>query len=299
MVRRIEALQGRGPARQTSGALSWASAERPDVLLIIASNFLSNGAKNFLDSYVRNNKPAFKIKIWERPDLERLVLGKPLVMRKYDLGGEFEFLTILHPAHVSYLHDPPLNTLDYFFKVLDGLEHGDRSSFMFGAFLSIINPEFAEPSDLKRQTLGDLAKTQLNYADFRKKVYALAREVSPFFLVQSIVFHELASLFRSGDKTNVETYRESMRRSIAFFEQKLKKPHPDAETLRACIRDLTRSIDAADERTDRSYEQYCAFCEQVVAPLFDEVLPMPDQVKRLIEEEAKYAAIHDDEGADR
>src|SRR5205823_1171452 len=65
------------PPEKLQGALSWASAERPDVLLIIASNFLSNGAKIFLESYARNNKPSFKIKIWERPDLERLVLGKP------------------------------------------------------------------------------------------------------------------------------------------------------------------------------------------------------------------------------
>src|SRR5206468_4645545 len=137
----------------------WAAAERPDVALIIASNFLSNAAKNFLESYQRNNKPSFKIKIWERPNLERFVLGKPLVMRKYNLGGEFEFLNILHPAHVTYLRNPPLNTLDYFFNVLDGLEHSERSSFLFGAFLHIINPEFVEATDPKRQTLGDLAKT--------------------------------------------------------------------------------------------------------------------------------------------
>jgi hypothetical protein len=283
------------PPGKLQGLLSWAAAERPDVVLIIASNFLSNGAKNFLESYTRNNKPSFKIKVWERPDLERLVLGKPLVMRKYGLGGEFEFLNILHPAHVTYLRNPPLNTLDYFFKVLDGLEHSERSSFLFGTFLHIINPEFVEPTDSKRQTLGDLAKTKVNYADFRKKVYALAGQVSPIFLIRSIVFEELSSLFMSGDKTNVEEVRKNMRESVSWFEEKLKKPHPDPETIRACIRDLSRSIENAEERTNEGYERYCSFCEKVVVPLLEEVLPIPPHVKQLIEEETAYAEAHRDE----
>ena len=283
------------PPEELQGLLSWAAAERPDVILIIASNFLSNPAKNYLESYTRNNKPSFKIKVWERPDLERFVLGKPLVMRKYGLGGEFEFLNILHPTHVAYLRDPPLNTLDYFFEVLDGLEHQERSSFLFGAFLHIINPEFVEPTDPKRQTFGDLAKTKVNYADFRKKLYALAHQVSPLFLIQSIIFHELSSLFRSGDKTSVERYRDEMRKSAAFFEEKLKKPHPDSETLRACIRDLSHNIKKAEERTNESYERYCSFCEKVVGPLLDEVLPMPPDVRRLIEKEAAYAEAHKDD----
>src|SRR5947208_11260223 len=55
------------PPDKLQGLLAWAAAERPDVVLIIASNFLSNAAKNFLESYARSNKPSFKIKVWERP----------------------------------------------------------------------------------------------------------------------------------------------------------------------------------------------------------------------------------------
>ncbi len=67
------------------GALSWATAKRPDKLLIIVSNFLSNSTKEYLTDYIEGNKPSFKIKHWEKPDLERLSLGKPALPMKYGL----------------------------------------------------------------------------------------------------------------------------------------------------------------------------------------------------------------------
>ncbi len=73
------------PSDKIQGALSWASAERPDKLLFIASNFLSNPTKDHLESYIRNNRPSFRIKYWEKPDLERLSRGKIELLRKYNL----------------------------------------------------------------------------------------------------------------------------------------------------------------------------------------------------------------------
>ena len=49
------------PPDKLQGALAWATAERPDKLLIIVSNFLSNPTKDYLDSYTRNTKPSFRI----------------------------------------------------------------------------------------------------------------------------------------------------------------------------------------------------------------------------------------------
>ncbi len=73
------------PPDKIQGALAWATAERPDKLLIIASNFLSNPTKDHLESYIRNNKPTFRIKYWEKPDLERLSQDKPKLLKKYKL----------------------------------------------------------------------------------------------------------------------------------------------------------------------------------------------------------------------
>ncbi len=73
------------PPDAIQGALSWATSKRPHTLLIIASNFLSNAAKDYLVDYQRENKPYFRIKYWERPTLERLSLSKPALLIKYGL----------------------------------------------------------------------------------------------------------------------------------------------------------------------------------------------------------------------
>jgi hypothetical protein len=277
------------PPEKLQGLFSWASAERPDVALIIASNFLSNGAKNYLETFARNNKPPFKIKIWERPDLERFILGKPLVMRKYGLGGEFEFLNILHPAHVAYFRRPGVNTLGYFFQLLDALEPDERNSFFCGSFIYVINPEFEEPTDLKRQAICDLAKGKVNYPEFRKKCYTLAHDMSPHLIIQAIIFSELSTKFNCADKTNTEQVRENMEQSLAFFEEKLQRPHPDPETIKACVKDMKAGIENIEDQTAANYERYCSFCEKVVAPLLQEKHPVPPEVLRLIEEEESYA----------
>ncbi len=73
------------PPDVLQGALSWATSERPDKLLVIASNFLSNPTKDFLRDYEKNTKPHFKIKCWERPRLEKLSLGKLNLLKKYEV----------------------------------------------------------------------------------------------------------------------------------------------------------------------------------------------------------------------
>jgi hypothetical protein len=64
------------PARDLQNMLAWAQAERPDVALFIVSNFLSNPAKTYLETYKRNNNPPFEIEVWERTQLESMTRGK-------------------------------------------------------------------------------------------------------------------------------------------------------------------------------------------------------------------------------
>jgi len=265
---------------------------RPDVALIVVSNFLSNAAKNHLESFKRNNKPSFKLKVWERPDLERFTLGKALLLRKYDLCGDFEFLDILHPAHVEYLRHPPINTFDYFFEVLDRLDPAERRSFFTGSFMLIINPEFETATDSKRQTFGELAKGKITYTEFRKRCYEEAQYLSQHFLIQAIMFHELTGAFGCADRTDVQRVRKNMKRSLSFFEAKLKRPHPDPETIQGCIDQMKESLENIEERTAANYERYCAFCEKVVAPLLEEQLPVPPDVRKLAAEEEAYARKH-------
>jgi len=73
------------PPKELRNMLAWAEAERPDVALFMVSNFLSNPAKDYLETYRRNNKPPFKIRWWERPQIVRMLRRKIALQRKYDL----------------------------------------------------------------------------------------------------------------------------------------------------------------------------------------------------------------------
>ncbi len=272
------------PPEKLHALLTWASTERADVALIVASEFLSNPAKNWIDTYRRENRPPFKIKVWERPDLEKLCIGKPLLMRKYGLEGEFEFLNILHPAHVRYLKHPPLNSLDYFFGVLDELEPGERKSFFLMSILCIINPQADEPTDAHRQSLGDLIRGKIDYVTFRQKCYSLAGYISPDIIVMAIVHRELSMRFVAGDITAIQEARQNMLDGIAFFEDELTKPKKDYATIRSCIKDLKARIPGIEEQIRKNYGVYCSFCEKVVVPLFKEPpRPLPTFLRKYSE----------------
>src|SRR5438128_340040 len=81
----LQILLHREVGENESRNLACGEAEAPDVALIIVSNFLSNPAKDYLDDYRRNRKPFFKIKVWEKPTLEKLASRKISLLRKYDL----------------------------------------------------------------------------------------------------------------------------------------------------------------------------------------------------------------------
>lgn len=73
------------PVGELQNLLAWAQAERPDTALFVASGFLSNPAKDYLEKYVRNQKPPFRIKYWERPKLEQLCAHKRTLLMDHNL----------------------------------------------------------------------------------------------------------------------------------------------------------------------------------------------------------------------
>lgn len=74
--------KGVPPAKLESG-VTWALSQRPDTLLIMTSNFLSNRAKDWISDYVKENKPPFKIITWEKKKLEELTSAKIELLEKY------------------------------------------------------------------------------------------------------------------------------------------------------------------------------------------------------------------------
>ncbi len=269
------------PPTELASALTWCAAERPDVLLIVVSGFLSNPAKNWIEQYKINNTPSLKIRIWERKDLERLLMERTLLLRKYKLTTEFEFVNILHPLHLEYIRKTPLNTLDYFLKVLDGIEPGKRDRWFYGCFICVIKPRAKEPTS-GDQVMGELLLDTVSYHEFKKACNGLSDEVEEHFLVRGIVSEALAEVFRHGDKTARDEFRCTHQSAIEFFKQRLKDGSGNTKALQRCIRMSTKKLETLDEDLLKSYESYQDFCREVIGPLFlEEMKQLPDVMDKL------------------
>lgn len=63
------------PPDALQGAIAWATAARPDVLLFIASGYFTNGAKDWIATF-EASKPPFRLRTWEMPQLRRLLVDR-------------------------------------------------------------------------------------------------------------------------------------------------------------------------------------------------------------------------------
>ncbi|RJQ48998.1 MAG: hypothetical protein C4528_01535 [Gammaproteobacteria bacterium] len=61
-----------------AGALAWAQAELPHSLILAASSHFTNPCRDNIDAWKRNN-PRVKVSLWERPQIEGLVLSSSAV----------------------------------------------------------------------------------------------------------------------------------------------------------------------------------------------------------------------------
>jgi hypothetical protein len=76
------------PPEALQGLLAWSESERPDVALVVASGFLSNAAKDWLEDYGRNRRPPFRIRHWEKPTLARLLRNHPGLLQQHGIFVE-------------------------------------------------------------------------------------------------------------------------------------------------------------------------------------------------------------------
>lgn len=74
------------PPDALQNTIAWANAERPDVVLFIASGYLTNGAKDWLDRFRVSSNPPYRIRVWEKPQLLKLLQGHLDVAFKHDVG---------------------------------------------------------------------------------------------------------------------------------------------------------------------------------------------------------------------
>lgn len=254
------------PPDKIQGALTWSMSERPHKLLIIASNFLSNPAKDFIENYKRNNIPPFNIKVWERPELEKLTVGKSKLLRKYKIGADFPHLAIMNPVHILYSKDSPANTLEYFLKLLDGLDAEKRDNILSGQYFILIRPRLRK-SVTGKETINELLIDDVSYDSYKKKCRELVAVIDEHFLVLSIVTYLLQHLLVSGDTTALDEKIEFNKSMIKDFEEKKKVGGEDIETIESCIEITQEIVRTLPTRIKENYELYQYFCERVVLPL--------------------------------
>lgn len=73
------------PPDALHGLTTWAQAERPSVALVIASGFLSNPAKDWMERY-RATQPPFRLRHWERPQLANMLKDRLDLAFRHDVA---------------------------------------------------------------------------------------------------------------------------------------------------------------------------------------------------------------------
>ena len=286
------------PPDRIQGALAWATAQRPDKLLIIASNFLSNPTHDFIESYEENNRPSFKIKKWERTDLERMSTGRTKLITKYNVSGDLTLLSIMHPVHLSYIRELRFNSLRYLFEVLDKLDSQPRDKALDWAFYFIIQPRFRE-SLTGKDKMSDLMVDEVSYDAFKRKCLGVetGSGLGGVFLVSAIINLTLQALLGMGDTTVADeklndfksqlewlrvlqrTHRgesEEYRDSLNFVINSMRKKEPDLQEIDLngffdrMSHFMQENIDSYPERVKENYELYLYFCDHVVKQLLIE-----------------------------
>jgi len=258
------------PPEKLQGALSWASAERPDVLLFIASNYLSNAAKNYIDRYKMENKPSYRIKIWELPDLENLTVTMPHIRRKYNLSKGMEFLTLMDNSHLLYVAKPHINTIKYFLQLMDGLDPIKRDQAFGFTYSDIIQSRLRKPVT-GEESIAELRIDPVDYTAFREKCLNMKESSSPNF-VHKIVTNSLAWLFQMADKTMLHEAGKTQLWLIEQLEKEIRQKGSDKEkrTRVGLLEEVTRIQKDLPQRYDRYFILYTYICSELVRKLLIE-----------------------------
>jgi hypothetical protein len=239
----------------------------PDCLAIAVSGFLSNPCKNYLKEYRAERTPPFRIKVWERPDLEGLAAGDVSLLTKYGLADITSHMDLVHPVHAMFLHDKPYSDLATLFSLLDAFDKEDLDVIIGFLPFDLINPRFRDPLS-GRETLAELLIDDISYEAFKKKCRDLARHMPESFLVRAIVADMLSFLLLFGDSTRLESTIANNRALATTFGQ-MKESMPDhSRDLADLISKTLDLIERLPSQTKRCHSLYNRVCDEVVRRLY-------------------------------
>jgi Restriction endonuclease len=124
-----------------AGALAWAQAERPSVLVLAVSSHITTPSRDHLSAWGRNN-PTVRVLTWERKELENLILSSsqtrnfavqinllPADINELLPALPQEFRPFLSPDHIGFemqyrywITEEEIDNLDYVVDLLQRLK---------------------------------------------------------------------------------------------------------------------------------------------------------------------------------
>lgn len=178
------------------------------------------------------------------------------------LESQYPFLSIMHPAHLRYVRQPSLNTLNSFFDCLDKLDPEKRYEIMYVSFMAMIDPGI-DPGTGRVKVL---ERSQATYEHFKRRCVESSRFVEERLLVLALTHLALDYIFNLGDTTAVD---ETKDRLIGLVELVQRDPElrEGVEDFNDSMRKMVDRIEDAPERAVENYQLYTYFCENVVAKL--------------------------------
>lgn len=257
------------PPDKLQGTLAWAQAARPDVLLIIVSNYLSNPCKQYLDDYQKNYNPPFRIKVWELKDLENITAGNERLRRKYGLSTEIAFLDNVNKYHLIYALKGHFNTIKYFIALMDSLNPVIRDNVFYATYLEQLKPRMREPVS-GDETVSDLYLDPIDYASFRKLMLSI-EEGTPRF-VHQIVTTELGMFFYICDKTSLPAFEDQHKRALEYLESQLADVTHEKEKalLEEMHNETQKRLIELPTEIEKRYADYEYICNELVQKLLQE-----------------------------
>jgi len=208
-------------------------------------------------------------------ELEDLTFGKLRLLKKYKLSDGLDFLEIMHPAHIKYIRKPSLNTLNYFFSIMDDFDSTKRDNILENASGFFINPRYKEPITGKEK-MGELRIDDVDYETLKEKCYALNSDISDGFIVKSVTSSILEWLFHYADKTSTEFFIKKNKDMIEFMQNKLEteKDEKKMENISESIEIVENIIKGLPKKTEHFYSLYTDFCTEILPKLMEEDIYM-------------------------
>lgn len=179
--------------------------------------------------------------------------------------GARAFLQTAHPAHVEYLRDVPVNTLEYFFSVIGRLDSEEHADIIMHLFLYSLPDMGSDPAG-KRFNVP--AVNRESVAAFTERCRRAARVISEPAVIIGLVTGTLSQLYRLGDVTAVEaTKSRLMRMGEMGMRGELGDAGPEADSAMDW---LVNHMENLPEKAERAHALYVYFCENVVQRLIEQ-----------------------------